>query len=130
MAAYAWDYASGMQVARAFWDAAVELNPGASGLDEGRRHTGASPGHLRVFFEDAGLREVRTEAVEAPAEFAAFDNYWASLLEGSGPKGRYLAALSGDERAALREHLRASLPASPDGSITLAARAWAIRGTR
>jgi hypothetical protein len=30
---------------------------------------------------------------------------------------------------ALRERLRAALPAGPDGAIRLVARAWAVRGT-
>ncbi len=37
-------------------------------------------------------------------------------------------ALGEDHRAALRERLRAPLPAAPDGSIRLTARAWAVRG--
>ena len=32
-----WDYADKMDLMRYFWDAAVELEPSASGLDEGRR---------------------------------------------------------------------------------------------
>ena len=30
VAAYVWDYADGMQVIRAFWDAAIELAPSAA----------------------------------------------------------------------------------------------------
>jgi hypothetical protein len=33
-------------------------------------------------------------------------------------------------RAALRERIRAHLPSAADGSISLIARAWAVRGTR
>jgi hypothetical protein len=33
-------------------------------------------------------------------------------------------------RVALRDHIRSSLPISPDGSIELTARAWAVRGRR
>jgi len=35
-----------------------------------------------------------------------------------------------ERRAALRERVRAALPVAADGSIALAARAWAVRGTR
>jgi hypothetical protein len=35
-----------------------------------------------------------------------------------------------DRRDALRERIRAALPVAPDGSIALAARAWAVRGRR
>ena len=37
IAAYVWDYAGKMELMRFFWDAAVELNPDASKLDEGIR---------------------------------------------------------------------------------------------
>jgi hypothetical protein len=33
-------------------------------------------------------------------------------------------------RVALREAVRASLPIASDGSIALAARAWAVRGSK
>jgi hypothetical protein len=36
--------------------------------------------------------------------------------------------LSEDRRAALRERIRANLPIAADGSISLVARAWAVRG--
>jgi hypothetical protein len=38
-------------------------------------------------------------------------------------------SLPEDRRAALRERLRAALPAEADGRIALIARAWAARGT-
>jgi len=39
-------------------------------------------------------------------------------------------SLSDERRAALRERLRAALPAEPGGAIPLLARAWAARGRR
>jgi len=39
-------------------------------------------------------------------------------------------SLPAERRAALREAIRAALLTAPDGSIALAARAWAIRGRR
>jgi hypothetical protein len=39
-------------------------------------------------------------------------------------------SLSEDRRAELREYLRARLPYDGDGSISLIARAWAVRGGR
>jgi hypothetical protein len=37
-------------------------------------------------------------------------------------------SLDENRRAALREHIRQQLPAAPDGSIHLIARAWAVQG--
>jgi hypothetical protein len=38
-------------------------------------------------------------------------------------------SLTDDRRAALRERLRSTLPAEPDGRVPLIARVWAARGT-
>ena len=44
VAAYVWDYAGKMELMRHFWDAAVELNPAAAELDEGRQVPAVSTG--------------------------------------------------------------------------------------
>jgi SAM-dependent methyltransferase len=128
---YVWDYAGGMQFMRRFWDAATALDPAAAALDEGRKFdTVTKPDGLHALFTGAGLREVETRAIEIPTRFADFDDYWSPFLGGQGPGPGYVATLDDDRRAALRERLRATLPADPDGSIPLTARAWAARGRR
>ena len=59
-----------------------------------------------------------------------FDDYWRPFLGGQGPAPGYCVSLSEAERGALREHLRATLPAASDGTIPLQARAFAVRGVR
>ena len=66
--------------------------------------------------------------IEVPTRFRDFDDYWTPFLGGQGPAPGYAVALDEPRRAALREELRARLPAAPDGSIPLVARAWAARG--
>jgi hypothetical protein len=65
-----------------------------------------------------------------PTVFRDFDDYWSPFLGGQGPAPGYLMALNEERRAALRDHIRAALPAAADGSIPLIARAWAVRGAR
>lgn len=128
--AYVWDYTGRMQLIRAFWDAAVELDPAAAALDEGRRFgrlCGREP--LRDLFESAGLQGVQVRAIDVPTRFADFDDYWQPFLGGQGPAPGYAVSLDEPRRAALRERIRIRLPVAPDGSITLTARAWAVRGT-
>ena len=55
LAAYVWDYAEGMQMLCAFWDAAVSLDPKARDLHEGRRFPLCQPGALVEAFQRAGL---------------------------------------------------------------------------
>lgn len=128
VAAYVWDYAGKMELIRYFWDAAVALNPAAAELDEGRRFPLCAPGPLRSLFAQAGLADIEAIAIEVPTVFHDFDDYWTPFLGGQGPAPAYAMSLSEQDRAALRERLRASLPIAANGSINLTARAWAIRG--
>ena len=130
VAAYVWDYADRMELIRYFWDAAVELDPAAEALDEGRRFRICNPAALIDLFVGAGLVEVETQAFVVPTVFRDFDDYWQPFLSGEAPAPGYAMSLDEDRRAALRERLRTRLPTRPDGSIPLVARAWAVRGTK
>lgn len=129
IAAYVWDYADGMQFLRHFWDVATELDPDALPLDEGRsRFPLSRPGPLSALFQSAGLADVETTALEVLRRFAGFDDYWHPFLGGQGPAGAYVMQLPQPRRDALADELRARMTMSVDGSITLLARAWAVRG--
>ena len=128
-AVYVWDYSGRMELMRRFWDAAVALDPQARALDEGHRFPDVcDPDALRRLFEEAGLREVETRAIDHPTRFRDFDDYWSPFLGGVGPAPAYCAALEPRAREALRERLKATLPIQADGSIPLVARAWAVKG--
>jgi hypothetical protein len=62
--------------------------------------------------------------------FRDFDDYWSPFLGGQGPAPGYTMSRSEEQRNALRERIRATLPIAADGSIQLIARAWAVRGVR
>jgi SAM-dependent methyltransferase len=127
VAVYLWDYSGEMQFMRYFWDAAAVFDPAAP--DEGSRFPICRPEPLKALFAAAGLQDVEVRAVDIPTVFRDFDDFWRPFLGGQGPAPRYTMDLPEATRAALREHLRASLPTAPDGSIPLVARAWAARGT-
>jgi SAM-dependent methyltransferase len=132
VAGYVWDYASGMQLLRAFFDAAIALDPAMAEHDEGVRFPITHEGRLAVAFAAAGLADVRQRPIDVPTVFRDFDDLWSPFLRGTGPAPAYVASLDEPARTALRERLRASLPIEPepDGSIHLTARAWAVRGRR
>jgi hypothetical protein len=73
--------------------------------------------------------EVRVHAIEIPTVFTDFDDYWSPFLGGVGPAPGYVMSLPDEQRRALRDALRASLPTEADGRVRLTARAWAVRGT-
>jgi len=128
VACYVWDYAGGMEMMRAFWDAAVALDPSARDLDEGRRFPLCRPEPLRALFDGAGLQRTEVRTIDAPTVFTSFDDYWSPFLGGQGPAPTYCMALSEDRRGQLRDRIRAALPVATDGSIRLSARAFAVRG--
>jgi SAM-dependent methyltransferase len=130
VAAYVWDYPGEMQLMTRFWEAAVALDPNALTLDEAARFDFCRPAPLQELFTGAGLRDVDVQPIVVPTDFRSFDDYWTPFLGGTGTAPAYVASLSEDHRAALRELLRARLPAADDGSIHLTARAWAVRGVR
>ena len=130
VAVYVWDYAGEMQLMRRFWDAAGALDPAARELDEGHRFPICRPEPLRALFAEAGLGDVQDRAIDVPTLFRDFDDYWSPFLGGQGPAPGYCVSLSEADRRSLKEKLRAELPAEPDGSIRLMARAFAFRGVR
>jgi SAM-dependent methyltransferase len=129
IAAYVWDYAGRMELMRFFWDAAVELDPGASKLDEGVRFPLCRPAALEKLFAGAGLEGVEVRAVEIPTLFANFNDYWQPFLGGQGPAPAYAMSLDETARARLRDRIGERLPTEANGSIPLTARAWAARAS-
>lgn len=127
IAAYVWDYAGKMELMRYFWDAAVELDPGAANLHEGARFPLCRPEALEELFAGAGLEEVETKPIDVSTTFANFDDYWQPFLGGQGPAPAYAMSLDEAARTRLRGRIREHLPIAANGSISLTARAWAVR---
>jgi SAM-dependent methyltransferase len=128
VAACVWDYAGEMRLLRAFWDAAVAVDPeGAGPHDEGHSMRYCNPEELEALWTEAGLADVEVTGVQVEASYTDFDDLWTPFTAGIGPAGAYCASLDPDRQAALRERLRASL-GHPTGPFTLAARAWCAVG--
>ncbi|MET8846707.1 methyltransferase domain-containing protein [Amycolatopsis sp. NPDC004625] len=127
--AYLWDLAQGMEMLRYFWDAVAELNPAAVELHEGRRYPLCRPEPFGRLWTEAGLTDVTVDDLTIPTPFADFGDYWQPFLGRQGPGPAYLATLAEEDQARLRELLRGRLPANPDGTIPLTARAWVVSGT-
>jgi len=129
IAAYVWDYAGKMELMRFFWDAAVELNPDAAKMDEGIRFPLCRPEALMALFASAGLNGAEVTAIDVPTPFASFEDYWQPFLGGQGPAPAYAMSLDESTRARLRDRIRARIAVQTSGSISMTARAWAIRAT-
>jgi SAM-dependent methyltransferase len=129
LAFYVWDYGGEMEMLRHFWDSVVALDPGARSLDESFRFPMCQPDALTHLCQEAALHRIEVTGIEASMAFSGFDDYWSPFLGGQGPAPSYVARLDASSRQALEDHLRASLPFREDGSLSLVARAWAVRAT-
>ncbi len=124
-----WDYAGEMTLLRAFWEAAVAIDPAAARLDEGASMPFCTPEELAALWSDAGLSGVEVGAAAAGADYTGFDDLWAALEAGVGPSGAYVLGLDVDGRAALADELKRRLGVGST-PFHLAARAWVVTGVR
>jgi SAM-dependent methyltransferase len=128
VAFYVWDYpGGGIEFMRAFWNAAVSLDPNAEDLTEGRRFPFCTREGLTELVGSAGLVSVESTVIEVPTVFKDFDDYWKPFTLGAGPAPGYCVSLDPAAREHLREKLLATLPRADDASIPLKVRAWGVR---
>jgi SAM-dependent methyltransferase len=122
--AYAWDMEGGgfpyeaLHVAMRGLGVAVPVppSPDASRIDA-----------MRDLWTGAGLESVETRAITVQRTFAAFADYWTTILGGPSV-GPQLAALASAALALLKAQMRVRLPADATGRITYSARANAVKG--
>ena len=127
VAAAVWDYGAGMKMLRAFWDAAVSVDPAAAKVDEKHMPLCRS-GELAAFWRQGGLQHVEERPLDFTMRFKSFADYWDPFLLGQGPAGAYVKS-SGS--TVLRNEVKRRLGVkSEDAPIELTARAWAVRGVR
>lgn len=126
--AYVWDYGGSMQMMRHFWDVAVQINPHDAKLDQAERFPICQPGPLDTLFRELGLNSIFVREIDVATVFLDFDDYWIPFLGKQGAAPTYLAGLDASARDRIRAILKARLVPAADGSIALAARAWAVQG--
>jgi len=119
VAACVWDHAGGRGPLTAFWSAVRELDPAAG--DESDL-AGVREGHLASLFTQAGLNRGAATTLTVRVRHAGFDDWWEPFTLGVGPAGAYVASLTPDHRAALRDQCRRLLPVGP---VEITATAWA-----
>jgi SAM-dependent methyltransferase len=129
VASCTWDFANGMMMLRAFWDAAVAVDRPravqAGALDRTRL---CQPDELRQLWTHVGLLQVEAGELVVGADYLDFDDLWWPFTAGVGGSGSYCASLDETSRRALREEVHRRLGA-PEGPFRLTARAWYVRGT-
>jgi SAM-dependent methyltransferase len=130
VAAYVWDYSGKMEMIRHFWEASRQVDPVAKEMEAAQQFALCRPENLRALFESAGLDAVDVMPIDVPTRFTDFDDYWLPFQAAQGSLSKYLRSITEDTRHAIRDQLLKQLPIAADGSITLTARAWAVKGTK
>ncbi|MET0663771.1 MAG: methyltransferase domain-containing protein [Ilumatobacteraceae bacterium] len=120
-----WDFNEGMQMLRAFWDAALTIDPNAE--DEARTMRFGGAGEIAELLAEAGFTDVVETTLSVSSTYADFDELWAGVLLGIGPAGSYCVSLTDADRARLRAALVERLGA-PSGTFSLSASARAASG--
>ncbi|HEY3051126.1 MAG TPA: class I SAM-dependent methyltransferase [Gaiellaceae bacterium] len=124
VAACTWDYADGMTMLRAFWDAANEVAPEeAAQADEGTTMRYSTREELTDLWRRVGLEGVEGGELSVTVDYEDFDDLWAPFPSGIGPAGAFCAALDPERQRALRAALSRRL-GDPSGPFDLTARAW------
>ncbi|MBO1756018.1 class I SAM-dependent methyltransferase [Allobranchiibius sp. CTAmp26] len=111
-----WDAAGGMQMLRAFWDAALAVDPAAP--DESRHLRFGQAGEVSELFAAAGWRALPETTLTVSAAYDDFDDLWSGFLAGVGPAGAYCLGLSEQHRAQVRAQVFHGL-GSPTGGFSL-----------
>ncbi|MFT4217924.1 MAG: class I SAM-dependent methyltransferase [Micropruina sp.] len=125
IAACVWDFTEGMELLRAFWDAASSLDPEMPG----RSFRFGRPGEIAQWLADAGLEQVAEGTLAVESEYRDFGELWASVRTGTGPAGAHCVGLPQPAQDRLRRALFDRLGAPP-GAFRLTAVARAARGVR
>ena len=128
IAFYVWDYpGGGIEFMRKFWNTAIALDPNARDLAENKRFPFCTREGLIEMAQNAELRGIEVTQIEVNTIFRDFDDFWQPFTLGAGPAPGYCASLDPISRARLREKLHQELTGAADDTITLKARAWAVR---
>jgi ubiquinone/menaquinone biosynthesis C-methylase UbiE len=119
-----WDIAAGgMTMLRLFWTAMKAVKPDVEGE---LPRAGTSEGDIAERMKRAGLRDVAGGALEVSVDYSGFEDFWEPFTFAVGPSGQAFAKLDDEQKAAVREAIRAELP---DGPFSLGARSWCATAT-
>ncbi len=124
-------------VAGYVWDFAEELSPSwplrrcvhllSSDLPPIPGTADSSSAALALLFEQAGFGEVVSRSIVVTLEYSDFDDFWSAQTPAYSPTTKIIAAMSADQREALKELVKAQLPSRPDGIVEYSARANAVK---
>ncbi len=127
-----WDFEDGLPMLACFWEAAIEIVADEPTRREATRVMAVDypdEDALGRLWEQSNLVDVEVRSLQLDMTFESFEDYWTPFLSGVTASASFAGRLSQEQKSALEDRLRHELtPDSSDGSFTLPARAWAVRG--
>ncbi len=121
VAACVWDHGGAKGPLSLFWQAVLDIDPGAP--DEGHL-AGTREGHLVELGSAAGLQDIEQAVLTVNVTYATVADWWDPYTLGVGPAGAYVAGLDQPARERLFNRCSELLPEPP---FTIEASAWAMR---
>lgn len=128
IALYDWDMDSNMNTTRHFWEAVADIIPER----EEDRTTDRTPmteiDSIAKTFEAAGVKAVQQSTISFTTRFRDLDDYWDPITRNSQNVGRFYQTMTEEQREAVHQRLKKTLPFADDGSISFESRAVAVKG--
>ncbi|MGF1618781.1 MAG: class I SAM-dependent methyltransferase [Acidimicrobiia bacterium] len=125
VAACVWDFEQGMEMLRAFWDAALLVDPAAP--DEAMTMRFGRAGEIADLLASPGFVDITETTLTVSSVYQSFDELWSGFLAGIGPAGSYCVSLDEDRQASLRQRLFERI-GEPVGHFELSATARSASG--
>ena len=128
IALYDWDMDSDMNTTRHFWDAVAAAIPERIESPQTRKTPMTEIGSIASLFELVRIKKVKQCIFSFTTQFQDLNDYWAPITKNSQNVGRFYKTMTGDEREAVYQQVKNTLPFNSDGSISFESRAVAIKG--
>lgn len=125
VATYMWDALGGGFVQQPLIEALQAMNV-KMGPSPGRKNSRIE--ELRRLFEEAGLDQVATRAIEIEVSYENFDDYWSSQTGLANTAVQAIQKMSEQNIERMKGWLRQRLPSDGNGRIKYPARANAVKG--
>ncbi|MGB0576266.1 MAG: class I SAM-dependent methyltransferase [Alphaproteobacteria bacterium] len=128
IALYDWDMDSNMNTTRHFWGAVADIIPERMEDRATNRTPMTEIDSIAQIFEAASVTKVQQNTISFTTQFRDLEDYWQPITKNSQNVGRFYQTMTEDQRNAVRERLKQTLPFAKDGSISFESRAVAVKG--
>jgi len=128
VALYDWDIDSNMNTTRHFWEAVADVIPGRPEDQPSDRTPMTEIDSIAKSFDAAGVEEIQQDTISFTTRFRDLDDYWNPITRNSQNVGRFYKTLTAEQREAVHQRLKQTLPFADDGTISFESRALAVKG--